>query len=1125
MANVPNTSSPNRKEFHSLRSSSGAKYKPGKHADEEFHKSQQRYNIAMDQLTVDKLIASDFTSMTLRMVVAKHSRTALSPVLGDVLKALISRSQRQSNQSRADKNKKELKAFYCATNYTTLQDAPTNVRTFGSLGSGEMQLNAPLGISASTFGLPRGGICRIAITDTGNNRVQVWTLMARNPNKKNSSEGMKFNGLVGLDTLFQEEDFSDSDDDGSRYHNSESRDKVVTPDTVIERQRKIMEQKARRNARNKIRSTFGSRRGQFANPRGVTFGASKTDAMRIFVSDNTIDKHLGSPRVQVMDLDGVKPAKVSYVIDNSSLASPTLSNSIISHVYGVKPGGDGEFVYTDSNGIPIMQKQSDRITVSVAAGALEGYSDAVHQQGKMEPNASDRVPGFCWTFPRHARELNLETMILCCLESHHEAKDVVRSWFDVLNREPKTENCEFLKSRKARVDWIENGMDHHQFASGIKPHFSMHLYQHHLAEHITGSSKLPTDHDVNLLTEQIDAAFGLKQSDPDKEYILNDVIAVAFSVAEDIVADASGEVLFDDEHHADDHGKDKSHYHHTRASSHSRSSSSLSRTITRQSSRVPPTHGNKPPCNNSLKIIQLQSVSRFLQDKAEIEHLYEELIEEHPRRHGESKLIIEHTDFDRRHTIASRIKAGSVEKLKDIITDMLFEMLFRHIRYYDQLDDSYLFEPSDMPGSTFVVPRSSIHGASIQAYIVNSPSEIGIWREGTAVGVDRETGLYIFEYNKKNQSRTGEIEMKIKLISRSKLRTNVPKCQNLFSMPWSMCQAKLNGHGHLFASDFEMDCIHVFDGVKQQLDVRTSEEKASTIFEKDNTRKYLYTIGCRGSSRGELRGPKGVCFDHANRLIVADCNNNRIQGFEYLPEAANSSGDPLHPGIVPKDGAVNGRWICTFVYPEEDHSDSCSIGTPGTSVCAKNVASKTRGMPALSRPSDVTVDDHENILVADTGNSCIRLLRLKVFKGPYEKVDSATINMENLWMYKATLSGDMVRIWPYLYLECIATWGCRGFGPGAFISPCSIDHYTFIKEEGSGPEAREVKEQRYLIVDQATHKVTQFTLTPSEADDMLHVGNAQQNATEQQHHHHHHHHHQQQQQQQQQRRRRSCVMQ
>jgi hypothetical protein len=82
-------------------------------------------------------------------------------------------------------------------------------------------------------------------------------------------------------------------------------------------------------------------------------------------------------------------------------------------------------------------------------------------------------------------------------------------------------------------------------------------------------------------------------------------------------------------------------------------------------------------------------------------------------------------------------------------------------------------------------------------------------------------------------------------------------------------------------------------------------------------------------------------------------------------------------------------------------------------------------------------------------------------------------------MYRKTLIGKLVRVWPYIYMECIATWGCRGFGPGMFLSPVSIDHFTVTKKR-IGKNNRKIswKEERYLVVDQDNHKITQFTLVP-----------------------------------------------
>ena len=1116
------------------------------------------YRMAMDRLTVDKLLSTNLTSLTLRMALAKHSRTALSPVVGEVLRAVISRANSETTEKRQNEIKlQRIINFYASTDYTQfrqntqkgirtegneawygeidsngtfvnrwqsplrkssycgeegflepplvkksvqvkdkrgetqfdeddnelyqMQERPTSmhdwmrengqfsIRTFGSMGTGEMKLNGPLNISATTSNLPKHAICRMVITDTGNNRVQVWTLMKEH----SKCETLKFNGLVGLNTLFAERRWSDDETEEEMNENALKLGKgkltgadadadPLTPEMVIKQQQAKMQRKRREHEHVKIRSTFGSRRGQFANPRGVTFGASRIDSMRIFITDNTIDKHLGSPRVQVIELDGINEAKVSYVIDNGSIGTKSMSRSLIMPVHSVKPGGESEFIFTDCNGLPILAEQKDRIVVTVPNHLVKGSSSS-------SSSTHDRVRGYCWTFPRHVREFPLETMMLCCLKPQHSCNELVRKWFNCLNREPKQENSSYHKSRRERVAFIEAKMNEEDYADGVKPHFALHYFQHELVEHLTGSSDKPTIASVHQCFDDLNDAFvdGLPfkhQASSDDEELVMDLLTSMLTLGQNFI---EGESMFQEGF--SDGG-----------SSLSVSSTTASRI--RQSSRIPPTyHSTRGPTALSLKTIRLHCLSRFLRDQSAMLKLVEtiqmkisqqgQMIQKSYSKIGSQDSVIS-TDLELETLIL--FKEGCVQKLQQLVAEMMFALLLRQIRVYEQLEDSYVFEPCDEPGKIIYVPRSAIRGVSMQAYFCTHASEIGTWIEGTVIGLDRETGLYCFEHD-----TSATKHQQVKLISRSKLRVSVPQCKNLFSLPWGMCQAKNNGYGHLVVSDNELDCLHVFDGGENVSDDRTVEEKGLDQFEKDDTRQYLYTIGRRGTLRGEFHGPKGICFDHANRLIVADSNNNRIQGFEYLVEAGGNYADPLHTGIAP-GSKKGGRWICTFIYPEEDHSQRGHVGTPGTRGCAAHVTKHTHDMPSLSRPSDVTVDDHENIIVADTGNSCIRILRRKVYYGPNEQVEPATVDRKDLWMYKQTLMGKLVRVWPYVYIECIATWGCRGYGPGTFISPTSIEYYSvnIAIKDSKTKQTRRRHEDRYLVVDQGSHNVTQFTVVP-----------------------------------------------
>jgi hypothetical protein len=568
------------------------------------------------------------------------------------------------------------------------------------------------------------------------------------------------------------------------------------------------------------------------------------------------------------------------------------------------------------------------------------------------------------------------------------------------------------------------------------------------------------------------------------------------------------------------------------------------------------------------------------------------------------------------------------------------------------------------------VPRSSIRGKSMQAYITPNPRHVGMWIDGTVVGLDRERGLYVFEHQsdaccefmdkmeraKERDRKQKEMDKissdrerpsspipiaaaaamgdnkpkrRILLVARTHLREKPPVARGLFSKPWGTAQTQSNGNEFLVVSDYDLGCVHFFDTAlihKEDESLINSstlngssgrsaaeaggeagaggvggEDSASFAAEmngkdgndrkagggpppssysntstsdvtaaasagaevvvgggensakqKDRRSPYLYTVGTMGKQRGQLRGPKGMCFDPANRLIVADCLNNRIQCFEYVPRARGGAVDiSLHPSIGNHQG--NGRWECCFTYPEHPvafgksdletkkgkEDEDTYVKFAGHSAAISHVDHATQDQPSLHCPSDVCVDAFGNILVADTGNQCIRILRTRVYYGPHYPVDPGLVDSSEAWMFEKTLKGQFVRTWPYTYVECIATWGCRGFLEGQLVEPVAITTYSVpIKyasqtlrektqeEDGARRAAKagngagggkgtgrkiknhtspkghkkgkhkrgaamhgdvadatttkvmEFREQRYLVVDKGKHCVTEFSVTP-----------------------------------------------
>ena len=495
---------------------------------------------------------------------------------------------------------------------------------------------------------------------------------------------------------------------------------------------------------------------------------------------------------------------------------------------------------------------SDRIIVTVAANQLDGFSS--------NDEDATQISGYCWTFPRHVREFPLETMMLCCLEPSSTSNEKVRAWFDVINREPKTENAKFCKNRRERVALIQKNMDKKEYSKGIKAHFALHYFQHELVEHVTGTATIPTLNLVQDKHKDIEEAFneGFQKMIDDPDLSPADSLLINNHIF--LAVEEFGEDVFEGE------GFFGEHYTDGGSSSSARV---LLRSNVQKTSRIPPTHHVQSPAALSLKFLRLICFSRYLRDFNEMAKLVKTMQKKYPFSKkelnndalneqqrperieavnditssyslGASKEYSKHlsgTDSDsevesgglhldqveRTTAINQSITQGCVVKLKELVAEMMFDLLLRQIHLYDQLEDTFIFEPYTQPGQTFIVPRSAIRGTSMQAYSnTGHRTEIGNWIEGTVVGLDRETGLYAFESEEKiiNSKPTSIQQLEhddpkrfvVRLIPRSKLRTKVPVSKNLFSLPWGTCQAKHNGHGHLVVSDNELDCLHVFDG-------------------------------------------------------------------------------------------------------------------------------------------------------------------------------------------------------------------------------------------------------------------------------------------------------------------------
>ena len=63
---------------------------------------------------------------------------------------------------------------------------------------------------------------------------------------------------------------------------------------------------------------------------------------------------------------------------------------------------------------------------------------------------------------------------------------------------------------------------------------------------------------------------------------------------------------------------------------------------------------------------------------------------------------------------------------------------------------------------------------------------------------------------------------------------------------------------------------------------------------------HLRTIGSEGSGAGQFNEPRGVAFDSAGHIIVADCCNHRVQVLRYS--------DGSHVRTIGSYGSENGQF-------------------------------------------------------------------------------------------------------------------------------------------------------------------------------------------------------------------------
>ena len=133
------------------------------------------------------------------------------------------------------------------------------------------------------------------------------------------------------------------------------------------------------------------------------------------------------------------------------------------------------------------------------------------------------------------------------------------------------------------------------------------------------------------------------------------------------------------------------------------------------------------------------------------------------------------------------------------------------------------------------------------------------------------------------------------------------------------------------------------------------------------------SFGMRGSGQGQFKFPRGVAFDSAGNILVADSSNHRIQMFtasgQFIKAVGTQGNGPLqfsYPSNVMSNNSV------VYVVDYGNHrvqvlnSDLTYSGMFGT-------REDDDGMLEFKSPRGIAQDSTGNVYVVNRGNHCIHV--------------------------------------------------------------------------------------------------------------------------------------------------------
>ena len=138
----------------------------------------------------------------------------------------------------------------------------------------------------------------------------------------------------------------------------------------------------------------------------------------------------------------------------------------------------------------------------------------------------------------------------------------------------------------------------------------------------------------------------------------------------------------------------------------------------------------------------------------------------------------------------------------------------------------------------------------------------------------------------------------------------------------------------------------------------------------------LRSFGTHGSALGQLNSPRGVAVDGEGNILVADCNNHRIQKFtkhgEFLQAVGSKGSGRLH-FVYPKDIVVNPITKMVYVVDAKHHVQVLNSDL----TFFKKFGTHGQGRRQFSDPHGIACDSTGKVYVADTGNHRIQVFTSK----------------------------------------------------------------------------------------------------------------------------------------------------